>query len=462
MSSSLAWDFYKQRAFPALGYARLLHDALPEAEACCAVAMAETVGLWQLTGKALTNPPSLLTINTRPEGADAIGSVLRLNRGFTDVRPLRHFFEEARESYPAACRCRMKTVAEARATAAASGPRELERFDRQFSWLWDQAKPFLIGRGRLLRYAEAFDPVLGLLTDDSEEAVLLLDRPEDRAQFLHDIVHTPARLLEPTGHGSDLTIVPKVAPVSGNLRPEEWDAAVVDPVVIHGLPVLFLPYSSESSLATVREKLDLMMIADGMTGTFVGTTGNRIVPPLSIAQLEPGETYERIIRARLRHMPGGYEFFVLRTLRELGPVCHTIVRFLQESDLPQPQADLLVIDFHHTCLRALAAGIESLAFHGWGFDHGLPKAQLNKLLAVIREGNTTFRKLQRRLQKRKAAELQRVIGILVGQGLVTVVGTEIHPVPLDSFIRAIPQRAGFPEHKLFSSDWLEALKQVGV
>jgi hypothetical protein len=286
--------------------------------------------------------------------------------------------------------------------------------------------------------------VSGLGSRQNNYVALRLDRPVDHERFRNDLLHDRRRLTHPMGFNGEMVPVPKAAYVSGSLAPAQWDDALVAAVVDHGLPILFLPHGAKEALTVKEDPFEFSMIANMFAaGCPPGPWGG---PLPALPDMPPFTDCQAALRSRLRHFPADYEFFILRTLREFGAVAARVASFVAGPRTSEDERSALQSDLHLTGVRAVALGVESLVYHGYGFEAGCPRDVLAGMLRFIRgKGSVAKRDVQRRFQSLDAARRDSLLEQLAAQGLVTLTGRSVTAVALADFVAALPSRPGFGE-----------------
>ncbi len=231
--------------------------------------------------------------------------------------------------------------------------------------------------------------------------------------------------------------------MSGSLTPAEWDGALVSILVLLGLPVFFLPHLGREPLGEANPP-GLSAFAD----FFSGSPPLPVVPATHLPATDWVRHYERILRGRLHRLPGGYEFSVLRAVRELEGVCLRIARFAAVPDTPPEETVAVFRDLHAMALRGIVIGVAALAYHALGFETGCPHNEFLPLLRHIREKEAiTRRDLLRKVPAYSAADRDKVLERLAAEGRVELDGRTVAAVPLADFVRGLHTRPEFPEPK---------------
>ena len=440
-------------------FIELLHHSFEDEQTRCMAIAAEVFHFWQMAGKAMSpQPPGILLVNSTGTTPDPVERILERTRGLHTPEPP----SDEESKFKLSTELSRHWLPRLMEEANGLNPEMKNVHLMTYQTIWDDAKKRLFGSGRVGYYAKMWDDQLGLITDKQDDIILCLDRPEDYFQFREDVATAPEKILTPVGVGSQFTMVKKVAAVSGSLNRGEWDDSLVSGIVNQGLPILFLPHSA-SKPWRLEQSLDLTLVGQDFANTWNPLRDNQIVADLSMPPNRVLLTYERIIRARLRHMPGGYEYFILRTIRELKDVCARVARFLVEGKVPEAVITTLFIDLFFVTLRGIIISIESLAFHGFGFDAvGWSQPQVAKFLEFIREkGEVSRREIQRRFQNFDATERNEVLDILEEQGLLKLDKANVCAVNLDDFVKGISERVGLAPLNLSTKPLAENLEAAG-
>ncbi len=443
-------------------FIRFMHEtSQEEAEQVMAVAV-EVLSLWQQTGSRLTRqPPGYILVNMAEAALDPLAQIGIFNHGMGHIGPdgakggddtpldVKRLSLESMRAFTKKYRAKLQYC-----------PSESAH---QLEWsqeVWKRYQGSAFGIGRSAGYTDRWDEELGLVTDEDGSIVLLIHRDEDWALFREHVMKEPRRLTDPWGWSTALERVTKVACISGTLYPRQLDDAMLESILVEGLPILMLPHPVISELAAVRS-FPLFTFTDRFVQVIrsVRTLPKRVPvkPPIDgVPMLE----YEGILLSLSRHLPANYGFYLMRTIRELHLVCEPIAVAVAGSGKELTRA--ISRDLRHMTIRGLVTGVASLAYHGWCFDSGIPRNKLVKLLEALREtGEMTFRELQRVMRDYNAQTLRSVLEILEGQGLVQVDGKTVTVVPMSVFVRTIPARYSFPILKLETEAFMETLRDRG-
>lgn len=435
-------------AKPLRSVAAFIHGSAGDEATRCMVAATLVTTLWQVVGRAMPfRPPSFLLVNAGGLDDDPLDKFASVHTGpgpITSGNSDDHILRNRRVM--------LSHIHDSNKTQRGN-PAALELYVRQCQPDFLEARAQAFGHGRAGYYAERMDDQLGLVTDQYDDIILRLDRPADHERFRTDVHDNPERLRCPTGHSDSMKPVLKQAYVAGSLRPAQWDEALVTDIVSNGMPLLFLPHTVCQPLNIIGKE-DLNIISWTLaSGGMVRATA--LVPDL------PGSpciaSCEARLRSRLRHFPAAYEFFILRAIRELAVVCASLAAYVSQSAATKAnECNSLYWDLYIMCVRAVTLGVESLAYHGHGFDTGCPRGEAVKVLGYIREKEDVSRRdLQRRFEFFTAEVRDEVLERLAAEGLLELNGRQVAAVPLTGFIRSLPSRAGLTEPALLCPALLE-------
>jgi hypothetical protein len=224
---------------------------------------------------------------------------------------------------------------------------------------------------------------------------------------------------------------------------------LVDALLNGGWTVLFLPHSATAPLEIpYSPDLHHACMKVAAAGWFSQVTAERVLPDDPRLQ-----HYHRALMKRLAYMPLDYAFNIQRTLRELWHVCIRLARVICEQGGGPDALTMISQDLFRSTLRAVVIGVASLAYHGWGFDAGVPRASVVQLLEHLRnKGPKTRRELQRKFPLwLKAGKRDALLDRLVQEGLVICPDTLVSAVPLSDYIRWLRRRPEFPVEGCLSS-----------
>ncbi len=261
--------------------------------------------------------------------------------------------------------------------------------------------------------------------------------------------------------------IEKLSAVCGSIGSHSWDSDLVSDILTHELPILFLPHaaSGSSPLQNTIEPLNT-------TGKFIGPSVSQTLPISPKVILPPWEdspwlkSLESVLLSRTRFLPSGYQFFLLRTIRDLIPVCSSIAAQVIEEDLPVDVATHLASDMLQMTAWAMVAGVENLDWHGWGIHHGLvpehcggslrggPSPHLGKVLTAVQNGGKISRMaLEQKTANLKYGEGSKALNILAMQGDMDLQTQEFSPHSLASYIEDTARRSCLPALDLLTTPY---------
>jgi hypothetical protein len=147
----------------------------------------------------------------------------------------------------------------------------------------------------------------------------------------------------------------------------------------------------------------------------------------------------------LHHLPGAYEFTVLRAIRELAPVCIRIVEQFSAPGTPLKELGKTFGDLYSMAVRGIVIGVAGLAYHGLGMGPWKQHGALQEVLQHLRQaGPVTRRDFQRRFRVLKVRDRDALLGQLADEGLVYLEAKMITAVPLAEFVRILHARLDLP------------------
>lgn len=443
---------------PSANLVKALNDPNLGDESRCALAASLVFGLWQRTGHAHTHqPPSLLWINGGKLPVDPFSSLVRqFDWQDFDGKPVKpdvgDIPDYSRVAYQTMVgyinqRSRVRHESEAEGLVKLVGPQ------------WSAAKSRRFGSGVTGSYTMRWDHQLGLVTDAQDNAVLWLNSAEDWERLRSDLKSNPGRLTAPYGFNSQFLRTRKTMSMNGALSPSHWDAALGEDVIKQGLPLLFLPHVTNSIVAIPGESV-VGMIGVGFQSFWMDRT-SRINPGLKLRPAPWVETYERILRERCSKLPGSYEFFIMRTFRELGVICDRVAALVAEDGLPEECRRDLSADLRLMTTRALVTSVYGLGYHGWGIETGHDRAFVFKILGWLRSIEGIDRRgFQRRFPKLAAPARDNLLQTLELHGLIKNEGSRIAATSFPEFVKKIPGLAGLPNLDLQTERLTKLIRDV--
>ena len=418
-----------------------LHDCSPDPDTRTMVAAMFAITHWQVAGTATgSRPPWLLMVNAADAENDPLDAAAR---GFADglgrMEPLEKGTGQLLGATPEQAVSRMikavKQAGQLRSNSEAD-----KQLYKQLQQLFLAAKSQVFGSGRAGHYARMRHDELGWMSDDTNDIILRLDRPEDHVAFRRDVMEHPERLLATNGYGSGLMPVEKTLMLSGSLDSTQWDGEFVRGMIHAGHPVVFLPHLAGDNIDVGGARGAL-----GMGSIFLRT--QRLMPfpiPHRLFNVNWCRHYEQLMRRRLRELPGDYEFAILQTVRDLEFACMGLTpHFTRQNASPEEIMDT-IRELYAKTLRALTIGLASLAWHGLGIDAGCGRELTFDLLQHLQGKRTVSRRdLLVRFQSLTAASRDAVLERLAAEGVVALEQKTVSIVPLKDFVRGLFMR---PEH----------------
>jgi hypothetical protein len=318
------------------------------------------------------------------------------------------------------------------------------------------------GRGRAGWYGDRRDVDYGWVTDASGHTILRLDRAEDVRQLRDDVRLHPEWLIRPTGYGAEMKDVSKKLSLAGSLPAADWDNHLADGIIHNAMPVLFLPHTASEPLITpgvlALEWIGFALAGEAATSQAISVEAYQRLDPITLPWFK-----ERItrLRERLRHFPADYEFFVMRTVRELLPCCRRLVGTTARKGNPDSEQLDLTFDLFTTALHGVALGIEALGWHSCGFDCPVGREPILRVLRAVRErGSVSKRDLLRNQQWLTAESRDAILDVLAAEGLVMATDNEITALPFADYLHRITHRSfdGMPEPRWQGTPrWQEAV-----
>ena len=348
--------------------------------------------------------------------------------------------------------------AKAHDALAQNNPAGLPKFMKRALPVWQKSLHNSFGQGRAGQFARRWDEGMGLITDESNDVILRVEREQDYMKLKDHVLNHKDRITTPSGRGHNIGVVAKTVAISGSLRPDQWDAHLVIHAIYGGLPILFLPHVAKVPLKLVPDVW--FLLTSEFSNAWKKERMMALGRPFIVAAPGLLDEWQRIVedsvRRRLRHLPGAYAFFVLRLLRELPFVSLEIARFVGLDRSSVHEVATMAHDLNKLAMRGIALGMESLSWHCEGFDAGCKPSMARKLLKHVRsQGSVSCRDIQRKHRQLDAAALGAVLERLAAEGLVTLEGRTVKAVALDDFVRSLPHRAGYPEPELLTAELLE-------
>jgi len=409
------------------------------------------LALCQAAGPAMmTQPPGFLLIRADDSETDPIDGLMRDMTGTSkpSPRPAPEEFERNRRTMKAA----MAQMQDGGASGAIDDYFGFARTqNEQLAATFHSAMRNNCGTGRVGWYANRRDPEFGWCTDRTRHAILRVERSEDWLQLMEDIRLHPERLVHPVGYGSQMVEQEMKLSLAGSLPAAEWQTDLAEGVVDHALPVLFLPHTADKELVLPADRA-IEWLGIALAAEATGSPDRSVNAYERLGQILGGKLELRLapIRDRLRHFPSDYEFFVMRSLRELVMCCSRLVGIVAPKATTYEELSRMIELLYDHVLHGVRLGVEALGWHGYGFacPGGVKPAQ--RVFAAIREhGSMSKRELQRDQQWLTAESRDAILDALVQEGLIERFENQIRALPFGGYWRHVAHRCadGMPELK---------------
>lgn len=398
--------------------------------------------LCQLTGGGMTRQmPSVLVLNghNQPEDPlDRLAGVLIPGPS----EPVEGYYQHPMhpgltvENAP-------KAMAQAIAMKADLGKVTPFNIDTHQNWVerYFVAQTAGFGSGPSRPYAKAWHETFELMTGRGGELILRIASPKDRVRFCKDVVGGARRLREPIGYGPDLKLGQKHIALSGSLPAWDWDACLATALIELGLPLLMLPSLAKASPHIANEAV-LDVVAMCLPKTFT----EPVEEPGNLPPTPWFDRYEGELRSRLRHLPGTYEYRMLKLARELLPVSLRIANWCGTySGSGTEEISAMTRDLHQNSLRGLTLGVAGLAWHGLGIDTVVPRREFLRVLGCLRRNSRMTRSDLRRYGKISDSRTRdRLVERFEAEGLARVEGKVVTATSYVEFVEGLYAREGLP------------------
>ena len=436
------WDMHCTQRNPMEDVGRFMNECAKDPVTRVMSTTAFVLALCQAAGPAMiSQPPGFILINAGDEPTDPIDAQMQTLIGMIrpKPRPEAEDFERNRRTMKVLLLQkkseRDKPIFNFFALPEPGGCPRAAQFTSALAQNY--------GSGRAGWYADRRDVDYGWVTDDSGHTILRLDRAEDLRQLRADVRLHPEWLSHPTGYGAEMKEVPKKLSLAGSMPAADWGNHLTDAVIHNAIPVLFLPHTESQPLTTPGHlALDWIGIALAGQAAKSQATPVEIYQRLDLITLPWFQERLSQLRERLHHFPADYEFFVMRTVRELLPCCRLLVAITARGRTSQEEQLDLTFDLFSTALHGVALGIEALGWHGYGFECSGGQNALRRVLRAVRErGSLSKRELQRNQQWLTAESKGAIVGALVAEGLVMITDNEITALPFADYWQRIIHRS---------------------
>jgi hypothetical protein len=401
------------------------------------------LALLQTAGPSMiSQPPGFLLINAGSETLDPIDALVRKLSGMgrPRQRPEAEVFERNEKT--------MNFLTLQRELQAQNPVNDLFKTRNAASKkMADEFNSLLAmnhgGTGRAGYYADRRNPDYGWITDASGHSILRLERQEDFRQLREDLDVRIDCLNHPTGCGAELKRESKKLSIAGSFPAADWESYYTDPIIQNGLPVLFLPHNANRPLE-VPEHLAMEWIGIGLGSE---ASKSRSAPPEAYRTIGIiGHPWHKArlagLRERLSYMPMDYEFFVMRTIRELMPCCQRLIKILAPKTTPSAEQTNLAFDLYLSVLHGICMGVESLGWYGYGFETPGCFVEMRSVLNAVRERGSLSKREMLRLKKWLTAESRdAILDVLIREGLIKLTDNEITALPFTDYWQRIVHRS---------------------
>lgn len=436
------WDMHRTQRNPMEDMGRFMNECAKDPVTRVMSTTAMVLALCQAAGPTMmSHPPGFILINAGDDPVDPIDALVKTLIGISrpQPRPKTEDFERNRRTMKVLLiQKQQQTPNPVDDYFGLTQNGECPLTSQFLSLLADN-----YGRGRAGWYAERREADYGWVTDPSGHSILRLDRAEDVRQLRDDVRLHPERLIHPTGYGPEMKAVSKKLSVAGSISAADWDNHLADGIIHNAIPALFLPHTASEPLSTPGD-LALEWIGFALAGE------------AATSQATPVEAYQRLdpimlpwfkdritrLRERLRHFPADYEFFVMRTVRELLPCCRRLVEITARRGTPDSEQLDLTFDLFTTALHGVALGVHALGWRGYGFDSPGGREPILRVLRAVRErGSISKRDLLRNQQWLTAESREAILAVLTREGLVMTTDNEITALPFADYWHSITHRS---------------------
>ncbi len=422
--------------------AEFVQGCSPNANARTIAVTTLVISLWQLAGRGMTHrAPSLILVDATgafPDMIDVFAARLVKDNGDNGPRVHREgaFMMGEPKGAPAVM---THAIIQKQKLGKPTEHNHHQRGALEARFFAAQATGF--GTGRARAYSKAWHDTFGLLTDRNNEVILRIESADDRAALRQHLLKDTTSLTHPIGYGIGLVPVTKHIAISGSLDLSQWDKELVTKMVQLGLPFVFLPHACEEPPA-----LKNLPALDVLTMILPNAFSDPLEEPANLLPDDWSEPYARHLRERLRELPGDYEYVIQRMARQLFPVCSRLALWTgRRSGASDGECEALALDLYGHTLRGLVIGVAGLAWHGLGFDTGIPRDEVVKVLKYLRDKGPTTKSDLTRYGKVEKADREILLPRFVAENLVRVEGNIVTAATYAEFVEALYARKEFPE-----------------
>ena len=441
------WVRHCQTQNPLNDVGRFIHECAEDRATRVMSTTALVLALCQTAGPALIGqPPGFLLVNASGEANDPIDDVMKTLTGMIKPAP-----RPAEETFERNCRTMEAMLVMIEKEQGKFRPAmQVHGVDPNTSRLntmegaYGKALSENFGSGRAGWYADRYDERFGWIADETNHTILRLDREPDLLALRCDVRTRPELFADPKGCGSTMRRERKTLSLAGSLTVSEWDDNLAVCIVENAFPVLFLPHTASMPLVTPGE-LALDWIGIGLATEACSANTPPVTAWDRLAPLNPKWIGERIdgLRQRLQHFPADYDFFVMRTVRELLNCCQRLVIMMSTGRSSLEEKRALLMDLYTMTLQGISLGVEALGWHGYGFDSSCDRANTLKVLRAIRDrGSISKRDLLRNQQWLTAESRDAILAAFEGEGIIAVTDNQVSALPFTDYWRGVLHRAG--------------------
>lgn len=436
------WDMHRSMTNPMADLEQFIRGCSEDPVTRVMSVTALVLALCQAAGPAMmTQPPGFLLIRADDSETDPIDGLMRDMTGMSKPSP-----RPAPEEYERNRRTMKAALAQMQDGGASGAIDDFFGFARtqnkHLTATFHSAMQDNYGTGRVGWYANRRDAEFGWCTDRTRHAILRVERPEDLLQLMEDIRPHPERLVNPVGYGPNMVEEAKKLSLVGSLPAAGWHVNLAKGIVDYSLPVLFLPHAADKQLvlpaARAIEWLGIALAAEA-----TGSPDRPVNAYERLGQILGGKLELRLapIRDRLRHFPSDYEFFVMRSLRELLMCCSRLVGIVAPAGSTYEELSRMIELLYGHVLHGVRLGVEALGWHGFGFAcPGGPMPAQRVLGAIRKHGSMSKRDLQRDQQWLTAESRDAILDVLVREGLIERCENQVHALPFGGYWRHVAHR----------------------
>ena len=412
-------------------FASFIHNSAPDQATRNTVATAMVLALAQVAGPSMMRrPPGFVFINASGLASDPIDDVAKQLTGLSMMEP---------SSNAEVVEKQRKWMIYLISSANHAQPRNhLESKDQHLHSLqFREVSRQVFGPPRAGFYASRHDPEMGWVSDKTNHIILRISRHEDRARFREDVLKRPLSLRRASGYGDSMKHEPKDLSVAGSLTDSEWDNELTTSAIDNSLPLLFLPHIQDLPL-TGLDTSGLDMLAFCLEAESQSHKHQPSSAPEECIKQEWLIRWMNRLRKSLQVCPADYEFYVLKTVRELSEWCARLACILAMDGSSTEQRDSLAWDLYAMSLQCICLSIETLGWHGYGLKVEHPQQKIAKLLSIIREdGSISKRSILLKAQWLRAGSRDMILRQLEEVGLIHLESKEVTAVAAKAYFSRV-------------------------